>query len=70
MHEVTLRLVSDPVDGGLTVEEADVVVGGSSDGESLSAVPNDVPLVCAVTLAEVLRLRGKRDADEHEGCDI
>lgn len=52
--------MSDPVDGGLTVEEADVVVSGSSDGEALSTVPNNVLLVGRETLAEELGLLGRR----------
>lgn len=35
----------DAVSGGLAEEEADVIEGGSSDGEALLAAPNNVPLV-------------------------
>lgn len=37
--------MSDAASGCLAVEEANVIKGGSSDGEALLAVPNNVPLI-------------------------
>lgn len=41
----------DAIGDCLAVEEANVIEGGSSNGESLLAVPNNVPLVWTQAVA-------------------
>lgn len=53
------------VSGCLTVEEADVVEGGSSDGEASLAVPNNVPLVWTQAVVGVLYAEGG-DENTHQ----
>lgn len=45
VYQVAARFVRDVIDAGLTEKDGNVEEGGASDSESLSAVPNDVPLV-------------------------
>lgn len=45
VYKVVTRIVFHAISDGLAVEEADVIVGGRSDGEALLAVPDNVPLV-------------------------
>lgn len=51
----------DAVSDCLAVEEANVIEGGSSDGEALLAVPNDVPLVWTQAVVGELWEEGGED---------
>lgn len=51
----------DPVNSCRAEERADVKEGGSSDGESLLAVPNNVPLVWTQALVGELWQEGWQD---------
>lgn len=44
----------DTISDGLAEEEAGVIQGGTSDGETLCAVPDNVPLVWTQTVVGVL----------------
>lgn len=54
VYQVAARFVRDVIDAGLTVKEGNVEEGGASDCESLSAVPDDVPLVWTQAKVTVL----------------
>lgn len=54
----------DAVSDCLAEEEANVIEGGSSDGEALLAIPNNVPLVW--THAVIGELWEDREEDTHE----
>lgn len=45
MYQVAARSVRDVIDAGLTEKHGTVEEGGALDSESLTALPNDVPLV-------------------------
>lgn len=59
----------DAVHDCLAVEEANVIDGGSSDGEALLAVPNNVPVVRAqAEVGELLEDRGKDNTRQMFVC--
>lgn len=51
----------DAVSDCLAEKEADVIEGGSSDGEALLAVPNNVPMVRTQAVAGELWEKGGED---------
>lgn len=67
MDNVHSGLVCDSVDDRLAVKRAGVEVVGTLDGEALSTVPGDVPLVRAPTL-EVELWKKEREERHQTVC--